>query len=102
MCVVSFIGDHYSDKWKDKWEPYIPKPEDVQPFVFPHPQISRQEFDNLKKEVEEMRELLRKAKIYDEKNNEPNCEIEDKMKLLREIAKLVGIDLDDVINKSKQ
>lgn len=49
-----------------------------------------------------MKELLRKAKIYDEKNNEPNCEIEDKMKFLREVAKLVGINLDDVIEKGKK
>lgn len=100
MCVVSFIGDHYGDKW-EKYKDYTPF-NSPNPLPFTFPQVSKEEFDNLKKEVEEMKELLRKAKIYDEKNNEPNCEIEDKMKLLREIAKLVGIDLDDVINKAKQ
>lgn len=33
------------------------------------------------------------------KNNEPDCEVEDKMKFLKEVAKLVGIDLDEILNK---
>lgn len=65
------------------------------------PEVSKLEFDQLKKEVIEMKELLRKAKIYDEENNEPDCEIETKMNFLREIAKLVGVELDDVL-KPKQ
>lgn len=91
MCVVSFVGDHYGEKFK----PYF---QDQQTTVTSWPQSpTQQEFDKLKKEVLEMKELLRKAKIYDEKNNEPNCEIEDKMNFLREVAKRVGVDLDDVL-----
>lgn len=100
MCVVSFIGDHYQEKWK--WvEPYIEQP----PFN-PSPwspnwdfteKVTRAEFEALRKEVLEMKELIRKAKIYDEKNNEPNCEIEDKIKVLRDVARLVGIDLDEIL-----
>lgn len=89
MCVVSFIGDHYNDKWT--------KPDYT--FIHNFPQVSKEEFDKLKKEVEEMKQLLIKAKIYDEKNNEPNCEIEEKMAKLREIAKLVGIDIDEVLKQ---
>lgn len=102
MCVVSFIGDHYRDKWKE-WQPYIPNPN---PPLDPWKQIdfsekvSKAEFDKLKKEVEEMRQLLIKAKIYDEKNNEPNCEIEDKIVFLRKVAELVGVNLDDILKKS--
>ena len=39
------------------------------------------------------------AKEYDERNNEPDCEVDEKMDLLRRVAKLVGVDLDDVIGK---
>ena len=85
MCVVSFVGDHFQQKW----------PEPIITWYPPNP--TKEEFDALKKEVLEMKELLRKAKIYDEKNNEPNCEIEDKMEFLRKVAKLVNIDLDDVL-----
>lgn len=108
MCVVSMLGDHY----RDKWSPYFPYPlqrtitgpatdnpvpGSQQRTIATGP--SQIDFDNLKKEVEEMKELLRKAKVYDEENNEPNCEIEEKMTFLREIADMVGIDLDDVLKK---
>lgn len=92
MCVVSMIGDHYNDKWNQP--PY------QQIFTSTNlSNISRAEFDALKKEVEEMKQLLIKAKIYDEKNNEPNCEIEEKMETLRKIAELMGVDLNDVLKK---
>jgi len=106
MCVVSFIGNHYEDKWK----PLIPytSPNQQQPqttargldnlFV---KSVSKQEFDALKKEVEEMKALLKKAKIYDEVNNEPNCEMEDKVAFLKKIADLVGVTLEDVFKNGK-
>ena len=93
MCVVSFIGDHYQDKWKPIF------PQTTTSYTFTSTGPTQEEFDKLKKEVEEMKELLRKAKIYDEVNNEPNCEMEDKMNFLRMVAKYVGIDLDDVLKK---
>ncbi len=97
MCVVSMIGDHYNDKWKDLFPniPISPTPPYNQRSIFP--EITREEFNQLKKEVEDLKELLKRAKIYDEKNNEPNCEIETKMAFLREVAKFVGIDLDEVL-----
>jgi hypothetical protein len=88
MCVVSMIGDHFHDKWNQP--PYNQYWQDLS-------KITRQEFDALKKEVEEMKELLKKAKLYDEKNNEPNCEIEEKIKTLKKIAELMGVDLNDVL-----
>lgn len=91
MCVVSMVGDHFNDKWQ---EPYYQK-------IFTNiPDVSRAEFDALKREVEEMKALLKRAKEYDEKNNEPNCEIEEKMAMLRKFADAVGIDLDDVLKKN--
>jgi hypothetical protein len=84
------IGDHFNDKWK---QPHY------QQILTKIPDVSRAEFDALKKEVEEMKALLKRAKEYDEKNNEPNCEIEEKMAMLRKFADAVGIDLDDVIKK---
>lgn len=96
MCVVSFVGADdaltgLEDKWKP-WEPYI------QPsYTFTTTGPTQEEFDKLKAEVLEMKELLRKAKIYDEVNNEQDCEIEAKMEFLRQVAKLVGIELDDVL-----
>lgn len=100
MCVVSMVGDHYRDKWEKKlpdWDPMPTWPPPVVQSFNPLPFISRQEFDELKRDVLEMKELLKRAKKYDEDNNEPDCEIDEKMDLLRKVAKLVGVSLDDVI-----
>lgn len=94
MCTVSMIGDHYMDKWKfpspgRPWDGSTSMPSEV----------SRMEFEELKKEVLEMKEILKRAKKYDEDNNEPDCEIDEKMAVLRKVAELVGISLDDVLGK---
>ena len=43
-----------------------------------------------------MKALLIRAKKYDEDNNEPHCEMEDKVELLKKVAKYVGVDLKEV------
>lgn len=96
MCVSSMIGDHYADKWRQReWFQGVPQ----MPQYIPVAQISRQEFDDLKREVMDMKALLIRAKEYDARNNEPDCEIDEKMDLLRRVAKLVGVDLGSVIGK---
>ena len=107
MCVVSMIGDHYFDKWRGKWPtyPFSPTspqaPDPIRDFVFQqtYTPVTRQEFDQLKKEVAEMVALLKRAKDYDERNGEPECETDEKMRILREVAKLVGVDLDKELGK---
>ncbi len=103
MCAVSMIGDHFGDKWRPNWPyetipaPYLPPPTITTTWP---PEVTKEEFEALRHEVLEMKELLRRAKKYDEDNHEPNCEIEDKMDLLRKVAKAVGIDLEDVLKNS--
>lgn len=100
MCVVSMVGDHYRDKWQREW-PNLPGTQPVGPSPLPaglrHPEVTRAEFDALKRDVLEMKALLKRAKIYDEENGEPDCEIDEKMALLRRMADFVGVDLDEVI-----
>lgn len=93
MCVVSMVGDHYTDKWQP-WNQKI----DNSGLNNYFNNVSRKEFDDLKKEVIDMKELLIKAKEYDKINNEPNCEIEGKVELLKKIADLVGVDLKEIFN----
>lgn len=57
------------------------------------PDVSRDEFDKLKKELELLKEVLVKAKIYDEQTGQPDCEMEEKVKLLKRLGELVGVDL---------
>ena len=103
MCVVSMIGDHYGEKWEPykksggiPW-PYHPPFPTIYPTEPPPQSLDALELAKLRKEVEEMKELLKRAIDYDKRNNEPHCEQEEKMKFLRRVAESVGISLDDVL-----
>lgn len=103
MCSVSMIADHY----RDRYEPPR-RPDNFQgTWQWPYggydivraqfaPPVTREEFDALKREVEEMKVLLLRAKDYDERNGEPHCEMEEKVALVRRVAEVVGVDLSDV------
>jgi len=96
MCSVSMVSDHYKDNFIQRW----PQPQPFQPMspmaTFTIPPVSREEFDALKREVEDMKKLLLRAKEYDERNNEPHCEMDEKVALLKRVAELVGVNLDEV------
>lgn len=87
MCTVSMVGDHYSETFPQRYEWMK-----VTPIELPT-EVSREEFERLKADVEDMKSLLERAKEYDERTGQPNCEMEEKMRLLREIAKAVGVEL---------
>jgi hypothetical protein len=90
MCSVSMVSDHYKDNFIQRW------PSMQQQAAFILPQVSRAEFDALKAEVEDMKKLLLRAKDYDERNGEPHCEMDEKVALLKRVAELVGVNLDEV------
>lgn len=90
------IGDHYNDKWREQYpwtQPQVGTDSTVN--IYPA-SITREEFDELKRDVAEMKELLKRAKIYDEEHGEPDCQKDEKIALLKKIAELVGIDMEDV------
>jgi hypothetical protein len=98
MCTVSMIGDHYSDRWtppnRQVW------PVTLAPVITVNP-VTRDEFDALKAEVLEMKELLRAAKRIDELTGQEDCEMEEKLVILRKVAELVGVDLEDVLTQKE-
>ncbi len=57
---------------------------------------SQEEFDELKKEVELMKKMLEAAKIYDKDTGQPDCEMEEKIDFLKKVAKLVGVNLEEI------
>ena len=113
MCVVSMVMDHY----KDKWNPLFPKPWDAVPYPdYPNQpstlpgtpldpvkinidNITREEFDQLRRDVLEMKELVKRALKYDQDTGQPDCENEKKIALVRAVAEAVGINVDDVFGK---
>lgn len=107
MCVVSMIMDHYHDKWY----PRLPQPGQtpVYPYwpnlpVNPVPQVvpTDKQIEELMKpkepaithdEIREFRELLERAREYDRRNNEPDCELAEKRQAILDIAKKLGVDI---------
>jgi len=90
--MVSNIGDGYGDMFPQKWPQFYPPPVTIMPGV------SQADFDALRREVQELKKLLEAAKKFDDATGQRDCEMEEKVKLLKAIAKLVGVDLGDVFN----
>ncbi len=114
MCVYSMIMDHYGDEWERRKyvpiypvypNPFIPYPRNpllpeplpnyptyIPPNVTittnttPTPQITPQE-------IEEFHRLLERAREYDKRNNEPDCELQQKKDKLIRLAKELGVDI---------
>jgi len=106
MCVVSMVGDHYNQKWNEPvYKDLIDRITTTKTGTntlatyMNWNLVTREEFDSLKKEVEEMKELLKRAVEYDERNNEPHCEIEEKVEVLKKVAELLEVNLDDIFRK---
>jgi hypothetical protein len=83
MCSYSFIADHYSSKFQ--------RGLDLSQWPASLPAVTKAEFDELKKQVQDMKELLEKAADYDRRTGQPDCEMEDKVAFLRKVAEFVGI-----------
>lgn len=102
MCFVSFVGDSYSQTFPHRWPGMAPY---VQPnlptiTITQQPEVNREEFEALRKEIEELRLLLIAAKHFDEVTGQPDCEMDEKVDLIRRLAELVGVDLDDIFDAS--
>jgi len=126
MCVVSAIGNDYSKRLPEKypnqpWDthptswPSFPNDPFDDPFTGPpvsYPNITisplptdaekikelQDQIAELKKDMEEVKKVLLVAKKYDEDNNEPHCEMDEKVALLKKVAAFVGVDLSEVFD----
>ncbi len=96
MCVVSSVGDYYRDRspWITPW--ITPQAPVYPPFK---DTVTREEFDRLKKELEELKKVLKAAKIFDEATGQEDCELDDKVAVIKRAAELLGVDLEDIFNK---
>ena len=99
MCTVSNIGTGWGGTFPQRY-PWI------QPYTTPYsppipvaiPGVSQAEFDRLKREVQELRKLLKAAKEFDAATGQPDCEVDEKVALIKRIAEFVGVDLGDVLD----
>jgi len=68
------------------------------PNVVPNavPFATKEDIAEIKKQIEELKILLKAAIKYDEMTNQPHCENEDKIALIKKVADMVGVDLKDL------
>ena len=84
MCVVSNIGNQWQRGSGQQWSNVL----DTGPTRF--------EFDALKAEMVALRSLLEAGKNFDTVTKQPDCEDEDKVALIKRLAKAVGVDMSSV------
>lgn len=89
MCMVSMVGDSFREYYEGKW------PNPGQTITFEKP-ISRLEFDELRKEILAIKELLIAAKKYDEATRQKDCHMDEKVALLKRLAEIVDVEFEDI------
>lgn len=91
MCVVSAVGDNYRDQFPKQWpnwNEYV--------YTYVPPPVTKEEFDALKAEVEELKKVLKAAKLFDEATGQADCEMDEKVALIKALAETLGVDLEDL------
>lgn len=105
MCTVSNVGDSWGQTFPDRypWWPIIPPGTSPQAPNSPIQTIGvdPEEFRKLKKEVEELKKLLLAAKEFDAATGQPDCEMDEKVDLIRRVAEAVGVDVEEVFGKQE-
>lgn len=99
MCVVSNVYDNWNNNFPKKWPWITPVPgttPQIDHNYFNSQEDLKKEIDSLKNEIEELKKLIKAAKEFDKNTGQPDCEMDEKMKLLKQIAKFLGIDLKDI------
>lgn len=98
MCMVSNVGDYYN---KDFWEKRYPWTQTIPTGISTvdfeaEPVATKEDISQLRKEIEAVKDLLKKAIELDKLTGEPDCQKEGKLKAFKEMARLAGIDLKDL------
>lgn len=103
MCYVSYVGDDYRDNFPKRWPHIVPQvpPWTEDPWkTVPVVPVTQEDLQKLKEEIEALKNMLKAAKIYDEKTGQKDCEMENKIEFIRQIADMVGVSMDDVFPRT--
>lgn len=101
MCLVSAVGDNWKETYPERW-PSVPFPQ--YPFdsdkvpnkTYPLEYATKEDVAQLRLEMLQLKELLLAAKKFDEKTGQKNCEMEEKVRFIKQVADAVGVDLSEV------
>lgn len=120
MCTVSNVGDYWRDRLPNThpWVvPYNPNPiPGINPSPMPGinpgmidplnnrtvivqtipPEVSKADIEALRNELEELKKLLKAAMKFDQATGQSECHMDAKVQMIKDVAKLVGVDMDEV------
>ena len=88
MCVVSSTGDYFQYRTVPSW------PVDRNYTI--SPEVTRGEFLELRRQMEELKKLLVASKAYDDAMGEADCETDEKVAIIKKLADQLGVDLSEV------
>ncbi len=94
MCAVSMVTDYWKNN--DQWKYNGINGPGIATGGLAYNPVSREEFEQLRKEMMELKELLKAAKSYDDLTNQHKCEKEENVKALIQIAKALDVDFEDI------
>lgn len=95
MCLVSNMGDA-GRKIFDPWVQPTPEPPPYAPPYQIKPGVTREEHEQLRRDMEALRELLKAAQKVDKAQGLADCEMEEKIEFIKAVAELLGVSLEDV------
>jgi hypothetical protein len=103
MCAVSYVGNYFANTFPQRYPEwplvnpgYYPSSGAAGIATTPVEYATKADLDAVRKEIQELKELLLAAKKYDEATNQPDCHMDDKVALIKAVAKAVGVDMNDV------
>ena len=96
MCVVSMVIDNYRDR---QWPDYTRTTSDTRFVMTDHSLATKADIRDLKRHLIELKELIVAAKKYDDATGQPECEVDEKVDFMFEVADRLGISMDDVLER---
>jgi hypothetical protein len=87
------VADHFITKWIPAPEPVLPGVVPAIPMPTTWPPVAPY-VGPTREQVQELIELLKAAKRIDEATGQPDCELDAKKQLLRQMAKHLGLDVE--------
>lgn len=93
MCVLSMVMDHYGDKWQTLAEE-IQKQVSFTlstPVPFPIPESVKLPRRITDEEIDELHRWIERAREYDKKYDQEECEMAEKKEKLFKLAEELGI-----------
>lgn len=97
MCTVSAIGDNWKQRLPDLYPTAYPVINDGPTRAEFAVQVAKnaelaKEVERLKKELAELKKLFDAAKLFDQATGQPDCETDEKVRVIRDLAKLLNVE----------